>query len=333
MPLSIISTPEVDVNSNTNTVGKYFSTNRPIKFGIQRDADFAFSAINCNSTTVATVTATGFGAMWYETVTAGTDFEIEITGSDFPDGIVTVTSDILIGSNSFTIDITGMGYTAANSFTGGDLKIVRTNYRVKTRISVAGSVVGTAVNKLDTSYQTITDVSAFLKGSISYNEDYDFTTLNLKDENKSNVFTLEFSESWSGYELAYDAEGTGNYYFMNSVRQLGDLYNGNMGDYTIFSNYDIADPRALFLSDFEKPTYFDGYPFSLDFIFNADFATGSFSIKKIEEPFNLNNVSAGSSNYTLSNTGKNYINRMKLEGSYASTVDYLEVWLEKVSVG
>lgn len=331
MPLSIISTPEVDVNSNSNTVGKYFSVNRPILFGIQRDADFTFTAINCNSTTVATVTATGFGAAWYDTVTAGTDFEIEITGSTLPDGTYTVTSDILIGSNSFTIDITGLGYTAANSFTGGDLKIVRLNYRVKTRISVAGSVVGTAVNKLDTSYQTTTDVSAFLKGSLSYIENYDFTTLNLKDTDKSNIFTLEFAESWASYDGAFDAEGTGSYFFTNSVRQLGDPYNGNMGDYTIFSNYDIADPRALFLSDFETPSYFEGYPFSLDFIFNNDFATGSFALKKLEEPYNINNVSSGDTSYILSNTGKGYINRMKLNGGYTETT--LDVWLEKVSVG
>jgi len=332
MPLSIISTPEVDVNSNPALVGKYFSTNRPIKFGIQRDADYAFSGITANSSTTATVTAVGFGANWATSLTPGTDFQIEITGSDIPDGLYTVTSDILIGSNSFIIDITGLGLFPG-SYTAGDLKIIRLNYRVKTRVSVAGSVVGTAVNKLDTAYQTTTDISAFLKGSISYAEDYDFTTLNQKDTNKSNIFTLEFAESWAGYDGPFDAEGTGNYYFMNSIKQLGSLYNGNMGEYTIFSNYSLPDPRALFLSDFKVPTYFEGYPFSLDFIFNADFATGSFAIKKLEQRFNINNVSAGQTDYILSNTGKNYINRMALSGSYASTVNYLEVWLEKVSVG
>jgi len=332
MPLSIISTPEVDVNSNSNTVGKYFSVNRPIKFGIQRDADFAFTAINCNSTTVATVTATGFGAAWYDTVTAGTDFEIEITGSTLPDGTYTVTSDILIGSNSFTIDITGLGYTGADSFTGGDLKIVRLNYRVKTEISVAGSVVGTAVNKLDSNYQVETDISAFLKSSLSYAETFGFDVLNKKDTTVSNFFILKFAEFWSGYTGNYSSEGTGKFYLINSVRQLGDPYNGNMGDYTIFSNYDIADPRAKFLSDFEKPSYFEGYPFSLDFIFNADYGS-SFSLNKHEEKFNINNSSSGVDVNVLSNIGKGYVNRMTLNGSYSSSVDHLEVWLEKIAVG
>ena len=332
MPLSIISTPEVDVNGNASTEGKYFSVNRPVKFGIERGADFSFSGINCNSTTVATVTAVGFGAAWYDTVTPGTDFEIEITGSDIAEGIYTVRTDILIGSNSFTIDITGRGYTGADSFTGGDLKILRLNYRVKTEISVAGTVVGTAVNKLDSNYQVETDISAFLKSSLSYVENFGFDVLNEKDTTVSNVFTLRFAEFWSGHTGTYDAESTGNFYLINSVRQLGDPYNGNMGDYTIFNNYNIADPRALFLSDFEKPSYFEGFPFSLDFIFNADYS-GSFALNKHEEKFNINNSSSGVDVDVLSSAEKGYVNRMTLNGSYSSSVDHLEVWLEKISVG
>ncbi len=87
MPLTIISDPEVQYQAVPLAESKYSSVNRPIKFGIQRDADFAFSGIVANSSTTATVTATGFGAAWYDTVTPGTDFEIEITGSDIRDGI------------------------------------------------------------------------------------------------------------------------------------------------------------------------------------------------------------------------------------------------------
>jgi hypothetical protein len=330
MSLTIISDPEVEYQAAPLAESVYSSVNRPIKFGIERGSDFSFSGIVANSSTTATVTATGFGAQWYNTVTPGIDFEIEITGSDIPDGTYTVTSDILIGSNSFIIDITGMGLFPG-SYTAGDLKIVRLNYRVKTRISVAGSVVGTAVNKLDSNYQTTTDISAFLKSSLSYDENFNFTDNNAKDLTVSNLYTVEFSENWSGHDGTYDAEGTGNFYFTNSVRQLGDSYNGNMADYTIYS-VDIGI-KPKFLSDFEKPSWFEGHPFSLDFIFGEDFNTGIYNITRHDESFDINSTSILEVSTTLDKTQNDYINRMTIYESYDPTAQYVEVWLERLALG
>lgn len=329
MSLTIISTPEVDYSGLPSLPSRYFSVNRPILFGIERGSDYSFSGITTNSPTTATVTAVGFGAAWYNTVTAGEDFQIEITGSTIPDGIYTVISDILITSDSFIIDITGLGLHP-NTFTGGNLKIIRLNYRVKTEISVAGVVVGTAVNKLDSSHQTTVDVSAFLKSSIVYNDDFSYTVANEKDLNKSNVFTLRFAEFWNGYDGAYDSEGTGSYYFINSVQQLGAAYSGNMAEYVVFS----ADSslKAKFLSDFLKPTYFEGYPFTLDFIFSDEFVTANYDIKRKERAFNINGVQDTFTSVDLDKTQDNYINRMMLAGSYNSTSKYVDVWLERFAL-
>ncbi len=330
MSLTIISDPEIQYQAVPLCESKYSSVNRPIIFGIERGSDFSFSGIVANSSTTATVTATGFGAQWYDTVTAGTDFEIEITGSDIPDGTYTVTSDILIGSNSFVIDITDMGLFPG-SYTAGDLKIVRLNYRVKTKITVDGTAVGTAVNKLDSSYQTTADISAFLKSSLSYDDDFDYTVNNIKDQKVSNSYIVEFSENWSGYEGTFDQEGTGTFYFTNSVRQLGAEYNGNMADFVVFS--ETTGIKAKFLSDFEKPSWFEGYPFSLDFVFGDEFNTGTYNIKRHDESFDINGTSIAEVSNSLDKTQDDYINRMTIYESYDSTAQYIEVWLERLALG
>ncbi len=198
-------------------------------------------------------------------------------------------------------------------------------------MTVDGSVVGTAVNKLDASYQVETDISAFLKSALSYNETFDFTTSNLKDETVSNIYTVEFAEVWSGYNGSFNAEGTGDFYFTNSVRQLGAEYNGNMADYTIYS-VDIGI-KPKFLSDFEKPTWFEGYPFSLDFIFGNEYNTGLYNIKRHDESFDANGTSITEVSMSLDKTQNNYINRMIIHQSYASTTEYIEVWLERFALG
>ena len=330
MPITITNTPEVQVNSDSDTVSRYFSVNRPILFTAQRDADFSFTVITVNSSTVATVTATGFGAAWSSTLESGVDFEIYISGSDFPDGYYTVISTITAGSNSFVIDITGMGYTVGSGpFTGGDLKITRLNYRIKTKITVDSVVVATIINRVDTSYNSTINVAPFLRSLLTYDDDYNYSSINAQDLSRCNAFTLTFAEAWNGYEGSYDAEGTSTYYYVNAVHQLHHQYNGNMGEFVPFSNYDADDVRAKFLSDFETPTYFEGYPFSLDFIFNNDLDVSTYDYKRFEKQLDVNESTVSTANETLLETEKSYVNRMKLTGSYNSSTKYLDVWIEK----
>lgn len=328
MSLTVTSTPEVQANSDADTVSRYFSLNRPILFELTRGSDFAFSGITANSATTATVTATGFGAAWYNTVTPGTDFQIYIYDSDIPEGYYTVTSDILVGSNSFVIDITGMGLYPG-SYTAGNLKIIRSNYRLRTKITVDSVVIATIVNRFNASDVATVDVSPFLKSLLTYDDDYNYTTINAKDETRCKPFTLEFAEFWSGHEGTYDAEGTSTYYYVNSVFQLNSDYDGNMAAYVPFDNYDSDDVRAKFLCDFETPTFWSGYPFSLDWIFNDDMNTSTYDFKRFEEQFDVNLTSVTSSNTALLETDKGYVNRMILSDSYNASTKYLDVWIEK----
>lgn len=329
MSLTVTSNPTVQVNSDADTVSRYFSVNRPILFSLTRGTDFTFASIYCNSSTQATVTATGFGAAWSSTLTSGVDFEIYIYGSDIAEGYYTVISTITAGSNSFVIDITGKGYVTTQTFTGGDLKITRTNYRLRTQVTVDGTVIATIVNRFNTSDVATVDIAPFLKSVLTYNDDYNYTTINAKDETRCKPFTLEFAEFWSGHTGTYDAEGTSTYYFVNSVFQLHHQYNGNMGEFVPFDDYDADDTRAKFLCDFEKPTYFAGYPFSLDFIFNADIDTGTYAINRHETKYNVNLGTISTGSTSLLTTDKSYVNRMKLAGSYSTATRYLDVWLEK----
>lgn len=328
MALTITGLPKVNVNGNINTVSRWLSVNNPINFTLHRE-DATFTSIQANSSTQATINSTGIGTTYSATVTA--PFEITIAGSDFPDGVYTALS---INTNTIVIDITGMGYSGATPpFSAGYLNITRENYHIKTRVrleSLSGTILGINVSRIDSQYNSIIDVSTYLKSALAYTEDYNFTTRNTKDRNLGNIFNLEFSENWTGYEGGYDVQLPNDYYFINSVQQLGSQYSGNMGEFVPFddSDYDPADTKAKFLCDFETPTYFTGYPFSIDFIFNNLIDLATYTVNRKEIRYNVNNVATGNSSEALIEDGVKYVNRLKNKQNYDPTAVRILFWLE-----
>ena len=328
MALYLISYPDAEINSNSNTVSKWVSCNHPVIYEVQRK-DAIFTSIQANSSTQATINSTGVGTNYSATVTA--PFQIYVTGSNFPDGEYTALS---ISTNAIVIDITGMGYSGATpAFTGGYTNIVRENYFIKTNIEINSIEVASSVNKQQTILANISiNVGEFLKAGLSYSETFDFDVINEADTTKGRDFSPFFRECWTGYEGDQQGLIPAQEYFMNQVQQLGATYNGNVGDYVLFDTYDTLDPRAKFLCDFEKPTYFEGYPFSLDFIFDIDLDVVDYDIRRQEERYNKSGTSVSTLTTSLDLTQVGFVNRLMIAGSYASTVNTVNVWIDNISL-
>lgn len=327
MAVNVVSTPDVNVNANSNTKSYWLSPYRPIEFELQR-IDFTFTSITFRDVNSAYIDKTGIGA---EFAAFTAPFQIYLTSTSFPNGEYTVTN-ISTNSLSFTHNL-GLA-SGTYPYTGGNLFVVRENYFLKVKVKVAGVEVGiTRVRQGLYSETMWVDVSAFIRSSLSTAESYNFTTLNVGDTNLSNYFQIDVSENWNDNEGSYETFSA-KWYFSYGINQLRSTYDGNLGEFVPFTNYTGDETRAMFLSDFETPTYFNGYPFSLDFIFNESLDTTTYDILKKEEKFDINDGTIGTTSSILAKTSseKGKINRMKLLESYTSSVDYIDVWLEKVNL-
>ena len=103
----------------------------------------------------------------------------------------------------------------------------------------------------------------------------------------------------------------------HGVKKPGDLYGQNMGEYAMFypdySSPVIEHPRGKFLNKFEKPVYFDGYPFSLGFYYPY---MGYYIA--LRETYD-NGDTLRDVTRIISSTYKSYVNSVKLDESHNAT--------------
>jgi len=77
-------------------------------------------------------------------------------------------------------------------------------------------------------------------------------------------YNLKFRECYNFTKQPYSSR-TEFYYWSNSAKQIGDIYGSNMREYV----GNLYEP-AKFLSVFQRPTNFIGFPFSLDYITSGE---------------------------------------------------------------
>ena len=88
----------------------------------------------------------------------------------------------------------------------------------------------------------------------------------------------------------------------------------------------ISGSEARFLTMFERPTYFEGFPFTLSFLYDEDF--GDVYLDRHQQDIDVNGTDVGSeTDDTLFVTGRNYVNQMKIRTPNTGA-DAFNVWLE-----
>ncbi len=230
------------------------------------------------------------------------------------------------GSTRLTVDylLEGTWTNDFNSENYVNLLSSRQDYRVE--IKVIDSITR-AENAAD--YRPYNDgrvefdVSSFVRLPLAIDNDY--TLDNKAREDISKKFYLEFTEKWGATEnLTTD---TVNYYAVSGAMQLQETHAPNLLSFTAFGQFDLPEiEKGKFLSDFETPTYWVGYPFNLHYIVENNDAFPAF--QRIEEGFNGLGGSEGVQGVTLSNPDYNYLNAITLDGNYSEDVCELDVWID-----
>lgn len=154
--------------------------------------------------------------------------------------------------------------------------------------------------------------------------------VNLKDPGN----TLKVYFTYQVYDLNEDVDALSprtlfseeaNYISVTcSAKQYGDLYGGNMGEYVPFG-VDLDDQyKSKFLTAFEMPVKFIGFPFSLSFIYSEQIA--NHAINRDEVVLDVNGTQLTEIVTPLDPSQGGQVNYL-MTSSYQSTAKYADVSL------
>ena len=327
MSINIVSIPDRATSTDGLNVSTWNSVHHPIKFGLQRQ-DYLASAYMMTSTTLKA----------YLSVTASTIFNIDDTfyfETANATGQATVT--YLSGTEVRATVTTSTGILPA-TYTPTIFNLnKRLNYFVKVEVYGVNDssdyyLIGTSIVKPNGSGRVDVDVSSFLKSIVGYKNTFLYDQVNKMDSSLGGRYNISISENWTGYTGAFSGVSkTFLRYFVNSAKQIQDTFGSNMGVYVPFLTYNDGDAPAKFLTEFEKPTYFVGYPFDLAFIYSENIY--GFEVKKFESTQDINDALLSVVGTDISFYEGLAVNRLMLTGSYASNVKTVNVWLDNSNGG
>jgi len=165
------------------------------------------------------------------------------------------------------------------------------------------------------------DVSRFLKNAVTMVDGFNYDVINKKDTNISANLSCAFIETWTGIDEEKFEHITG-FSTVNSAMQPMNSGGSNLKKFiTEYEGKDIA----LWLTDFERPTFWVDFPFDLQFI-NSELMSGVAALKQIEIVHNANG-STSTPQHTLDKTLIGYVNRMKLGTTYSTSAIYTQIRL------
>ena len=229
-----------------------------------------------------------------------------------------------------TNNITVTGATFTGSAVGGYVNYLsRSAYYIETEILHVDASYGfVSLGKMrhtpDIQGNIELNVATLMKGRTVFPNLFEYDQINKAMPGEGGRYSLRFYEYYNGQQTIigelFDVD-----YWTNSAKQVGDLYGSNMAKYVPTVDAARTD-KAKFLTTFEQPTYFVGFPFSLSFIFSDNIAP--YVITREEERFDVNGASLSTDTATILNAERWNVNRLMLEGSYSTGVETVQVWLE-----
>jgi hypothetical protein len=285
---------------------KWSAVHHPIKWELQRkDAEVI-------TTSLATGGFTGkFRLELSATPPTGVVVGLEI---DFYDSlavkrsgtILDVTGNFLIVSNNYVLGVV-VGFVIFPN--------LYNNYYIETDVENIGTI-RTIPNQQG---KATIDVSAWLRTQTAFENTYNYTSLTAVDLGQSGGYSLRFRENYN-FQIGTFGSYTDKYYWSNSAKQIRDAYGSNMIEYVTNLNTPVK-----FLSVFNRPTNFIGFPFSLSWINGGDYT------KLIRRNENSGTYTALGS----ITSGSGAVNRLKVSDACESVLieygipDFLGVFLKQ----
>ena len=201
---------------------------------------------------------------------------------------------------------------------------------IETKVSfingVTYEVIGSIKNKTDLFGVAKVSVQELLSTKCINQNDFLYNAINKHQFGEGSKFNIQIREVINGVAGNYTALTDANVlYYTNSSNQIQEKYGYNMGSYV--PTYDNArTDKAKFQSVFKRPTYFVGYPFSLNFIYSDNML--NYQVKRKEQTKDINGNIIATTTDNLNMSSRFYANRLMLKQGYTSNIKTVDIWLE-----
>lgn len=243
-------------------------------------------------------------------------------GNGIYDGTYTITEATFGSVTTFKCSEIPLGLGNA---VGGYVNLkVRANWYTQFEITTYQPLkVFTAKYRDDLKGRLSIDISSMFRGLMSFEDTFAYDVENSRDLNLSRRFSLRWKELYTGLVSEYGLRHPFYFAVVNGAKQLGDDEGSNYRDY--YSSLSDITHKGKFLTLFEKPVYWVGYPFDLQFIYPGFESSGILPtsyprLLRRQGEYGLNGNLLLFSEAALDNSIVNmgYINRMKMResGSY-----------------
>lgn len=265
-------------------------------------------------------------------------------------GILSVGDTVYINSGVYngiyTVHaINGQYLTIDTPFIGnggsGRLNFTQTLINYRATINVydreTDAIIDTVYPKPDTTGLMLCDVSGIIRSTIETAFNADQSDINVANKGLSGGFYIGYSYSYTliinGTPTPFNFNEVVDetvYYWTSSARQItGDISLGINGIGQNLKEYvpkNFNGSEAKFLTMFERPTYFEGFPFTLSFLYDRDFSSNY--LVRHQQDVNVNGVNVGSeTDNNLLVSGRHYLNQMNVRTPNTGS-DAFNVWLE-----
>ena len=186
--------------------------------------------------------------------------------------------------------------------------------------------IGSVKNKTDNFGVAKVSVQELLSTKTINQNNFLYDAINKFQIGEGSKFNIQIREVINGVAGNYTSLNDANVlYYTNSANQIQDKYGYNMGSFVpTFDN--TRTDKAKFQSVFKRPTYFVGYPFSLNFIYSDNMLNYQVIRKETTKDINGTTIATTSDNLNMNN--RLYANRLMLKQGYTSNVKTIDIWLE-----
>ena len=248
------------------------------------------------------------------------------------DGVFTVYS---VSGQYITLDTEHLGNSGS-----GRLNLVDnlTNFRPVINIyhGVSNDVIDTLYPKTDSTGFLMCDVSGVIRSTVDTYLNANITDINRANKGISGSFKIGYSATYQVKVNGVTTNGeieevvdSYSYSWLSASKQIDGLtadgmdgIGQNLKDYV---PKNLSGSNAKFLTMFETPTYFAGYPFSLSFLYDEDFS--DVYLERHQQNLNINGGNVGSeTDDVLMINQKGYVNNLLVDNPTGA--DSFDVWLE-----
>jgi len=169
----------------------------------------------------------------------------------------------------------------------------------------------------------VVDVSNFVRGYLYSQYNPDLNELNSIDNGASLRFYIEYTQILENESFTFQTDKNNPVHAVHSANKIGDVNGSNLKRFVPVPTE--MENKAKFLTAFESPVMFEGYPFSLSFIFDS--SLGGKEIYLNSKELNINKSEIDTYSYRLDESKINRVNYLVVPNLVNSEAAYVNARL------